>query len=355
MFHWLVAVIAGFFNEKARKVILYQQEMIRALETELRGPDGNKRISFPKATRTRIGKLGAELGTQVLKDIEIVFSPYTILKWHRQRKAEKYQAKHPRAGRPRKATESEIQLIAQMAQENKNWGYHRISGALKNLNIHLSFSTVQRILKELGFSPAPQRGKQLTWKEFIERHAQTLSAADFTTKEVWTIFGLMRVHLLFVMQVGSRKVELAGVIPEPNGRWMTQIARNLTDFEDGFLKDQRYLTIDRGSVFTEQFRQILKSEGVKTLRLPPKSPNLNSHIERFMRSLKGECLDQMIFFGQDHLERVTRDYLVHYHFERNHQGLNNELIEPVELPGTGTIHVNQRAGGLLKYYYREAA
>ena len=157
------------------------------------------------------------------------------------------------------------------------------------------------------------------------------------------------------MQIGSRKVQLVGVIPEPNGTWMAQIASNLTDFEDGFLPDQSYLTIDRGTVFTEQFRRILKWEGVETIRLPPKSPNLNAHIERFMRSLKQECLDQMIFLGQDHLERVTREYLVHYHHERNHQGLSNELIEPVELPKTGKIHVNQRCGGLLKFYYRQAA
>lgn len=355
MFHWLVAVIAGYFNEKAQKVILYQQEMIRALEAELRGPTRKKRIVFPKITKARIARLAAELDRKTLKHIELVFSPDTILRWHRELVAKKYAAKTPRTGRPRKASEEDIQLICKIAEENPTWGYRRIAAALKNLNIKLSFSTVKRILQEHGFSPAPQRGKQLSWKEFIQRHAETLSAADFTTKEVWTAFGLLRIHLLFAMHIGSRKVELAGVIPEPDGKWMAQIARNLTDFEDGFLKEQKYITVDRGTAFTEQFRHILKSEGVKTIRLPARSPNLNAHIERFMRSLKEECLDRVIFFGQDHLERVTRDYLVHYHRERNHQSLNDELIEPVELPKTGKILVNQRAGGLLKFYYRKAA
>jgi transposase InsO family protein len=138
---------------------------------------------------------------------------------------------------------------------------------------------------------------------------------------------------------------------------MMQMARSLTDVTDGFLLGKRYLLMDRDSKFSEDFRSILKQSGTESVRLPPRSPNLSPHIERFMLSVKGECLQRMVLFGEESLRRAVRDFLAHYHAERNHQSLDNRLIEPDEEVGrtTGEIACRERLGGMLRYYYRKVA
>ena len=159
------------------------------------------------------------------------------------------------------------------------------------------------------------------------------------------------------MQLASRRVCFAGCTTNPNEAWMKQISRNLTDAEDGFLKDRRYLLLDRDGKFTAEFHALLKGAGVEPVKLPPRSPNLNAHLEWFMRSIKVECLDRLIFFGENSLRNATREFLAHYHAERNHQGLENKLIDPGERVGRqgGTIQCRERLGGMLKYYHRAAA
>jgi len=160
-----------------------------------------------------------------------------------------------------------------------------------------------------------------------------------------------------MVEVATRRVHFGGCTPNPDETWMRQIARNPTDCEDGFLNGTRYLLMDRDGKFCAAFREIVKSEGARPLRLPPKSPNLNAHIERFMRSIKSECLAKMIFFGETSLRNAVRLYLMHYHTERNHQGLDNAIIKPGEEVGMaiGNVQCRERLGGLLHYYYREAA
>ena len=184
-----------------------------------------------------------------------------------------------------------------------------------------------------------------------------LGAIDFTTIEVWTKDGLVTFYLLFVMELKTRRVHLAGCTPNPHETWMNQIAKNLTDCEDGFFVGKRYLLMDRDGKFCPLFREILKGEGLKPLRLPPKSPNLNSHLERFHRSLKEECLDRLIFFGEHSLRKTVTEFLTHYHRERNHQGLGNRIIAPeANFSQTmGQLACRERLGGLLRYYYRQAA
>jgi len=184
-----------------------------------------------------------------------------------------------------------------------------------------------------------------------------LAAIDFTTIEVWTKGGLVTYYLLFVMELKTRRVHFAGYTPNPNEAWMKQIARNLTDTVDGFLNGKRYLLMDRDAKFCEAFRGILKDEDVKPLRLPPRSPNLNAHLERYFGSLKDECLSRMIFFGEKSLHRAVNVYVEHFHTERNHQGLDNQIIEPDDEVGqvAGKIECRERLGGLLRYYYRDAA
>ena len=169
-------------------------------------------------------------------------------------------------------------------------------------------------------------------------HWEVLAAADFFTVEVWTRSGLVRVVVLFVIELSTRRVEIAGITTQPDGAWMTQIARNLTDDGDGFLVGKKYLIHDRNPLFTQEFQETLAAAGVKTVRLPPRSPNLNAYAERSLR-------------------RAVQEFVAHYHFERNHQGLGNQLIFPeasVSDP-RGPIECRRRLGGMLKYYHRPAA
>ena len=236
------------------------------------------------------------------------------------------------------------------------WGYGRIQGALANLGHKISDTTVGNILKEHGIEPAPERKRQTTWKTFLKAHRDVLAAVDFTTVEVWSKRGLVTCYLLFVMELATRRVHFAGVTPNPNDCWMQQIARNLTAVDTGFLLGKRYLLMDRDSKFSAGFRRILVDAGVNPLRLPPRSPNLNAHLERFWRSLREECLDRMIFFGETSLRRAVQEFVSHFLEERNHQGLENRLIEPQEAVGraTGSAKCRQRLGGILRYYYRQA-
>ena len=228
---------------------------------------------------------------------------------------------------------------------------------MANVGHNVSDTTVGNVLKANGIEPAPERKLKTSWKTFLKAHWDVLAAVDFTTVEVWTKGGLVTYYLLFVMQIATRRVCFAGCTLSPNGDWMKQIAKNLTDSLDGFLNDSRYLLMDRDTKYSEAFCQVLQQENIKCLRLPPKSPNLNAHLERFLRSIKAESLDRMIFFGEDSLRRTTFSFLDHYHRERNHQGLANKLIDPGEDVGQadGELVCDERLGGILRYYHRQAA
>jgi putative transposase len=175
--------------------------------------------------------------------------------------------------------------------------------------------------------------------------------------EVWTTRGLITFYLLFVIDLKTRRVQFVHYTTNANEPWMKQQARELTNCEDGFLNDKQYLIMDRDGAFCPAFREMLTQSGVEPIVLPPKSPNLNAYIERFFRSLKSECLGRMILFGEHSLRNAVRSYVEHYHKERNHQGLENSIIEPSEEVGQrdGEIECRERLGGLLRYYYRNAA
>ncbi len=187
--------------------------------------------------------------------------------------------------------------------------------------------------------------------------AGALIEADFFTVEVATWQGLVTYYVLVVMELHTRRVEIAGITPHPNAAFMQQCARQLTDHFEGFLLSKRYLIHDRDTKFTEVFDQYLRANGVEPVVLPPQSPNLNAHCERFVRSIKEEALNRMIVIGEASLRHVIRSYLVYYHTERNHQGLDNQLIAPEPAVGgqMGQVMRRGRLGGLLSYYHREAA
>jgi transposase InsO family protein len=248
-------------------------------------------------------------------------------------------------------------LVVRMARENRAWGYTRIQGALQNVGHRVGRTTIANILEENGIDPAPERGKRTTWSQFLKAHWNVLTAADFFTVEVWGPRGLVTFYVFFVIELATRRIEIAGITASPGEPWMMQIGRNLTDPIDGFLAEREFLILDRDSKFSSAFRDLLRDADIEVVRLPPRSPNLNAYAERFVRSIKDECLNRMIFFGERSLRKATREYAAHYHRERNHQGIDNRLIEPsvcAESPSS-VIECAQRLGGMLRFYHRAAA
>jgi transposase InsO family protein len=295
---------------------------------------------------------------KMLEQLAGIVAPDTILRWHRELVARHwdYSGRRKYVGRPPLSKEV-VELVLRIARESPTWGYDRIQGALANLGHRISDTTVANILRAHGIEPAPDRRRLSTWKSFLQAHWDVLTSVDFTTLEVWTKSGLVTCYLLFVLELATRRVHFAGCTTNPDEGWMLQVARNLTDAEGGFLRGKKYLLMDRDTKFSEAFRVILEQAGVEAVRLPARSPNLNPNLERFMRSIKEECLERMVLFGERSLQTAVANFLSHYHEERNHQGLGNRLIEPGEEVGraAGEVVCRERLGGILRYYCRKAA
>lgn len=318
----LLISLAGCLNQHQRDVIDYLQEENRVLRQQL----GNQRLRLNDDQRRRLAVKAKKLGWRVLHELTTIVTPETLLAWHRKLIARKYDGSQQRGpGRPR--TPNEIQqLVVCMAMENRDWGYRRIQGALANLGHEVARGTIANMLREHGLEPAPERNRKTTWKEFLSRHRDVMVAADFFTVEAWTRRGLTRFLVLFLIDLSSRRVEIAGLARQADGLWMSQVARNLADAAEGFLMGKRYMIHDRDPLFSAEFLDILGTSGVQSVKLPPRSPNLNAHAERFVRTIKESCLERMILFGEGSLRKAIHEFIEHYHRERNHQGLGNRLI-----------------------------
>jgi transposase InsO family protein len=319
----------------------------------LREHHDNKRLRFTDSQRRRLARRAKKLSRRALLNLETVVTPETLLRWYRCLIARKYDGgKVRKAGQPKTAVDIE-QLVLRMARDNPRWGYTRIRGALRNLGHEIGRNTIKRILSENGLQPVPLRRRGMSWETFLRSQWGAIAAADFFNVEVLTSVGLIRHFVLFVMDLKTRRIKIAGILPQPDGRWMKGVARNLIDAFDGFLDETRNLIHDRDPLFTHDFRMILRASGVRTVKLLAQSPDPNAHAERFVRSIKEECLSHIIPLGERHLRTAVMEYTEHYHRERNHQGIGNRLIEPREA-GSGQLERCDRLGGLLKCYNRRA-
>lgn len=350
----LFLMFAGWVNRQQLEVIEYLKEENRLLKERLSG----QRIRFTDAERRRLARRAHAVGRKALNELETLVTPDTLLRWYRTLIARKWNYSHRRRspGRPR-TQHTIVELIVRMAMENPSWGYTRIQGALANLGHNVGRGTIANILREQGLEPAPERGKHTRWSTFLKAHWECVAATDFFTVEVCTLRGLVTHYVLFFLDLASRAVKIAGLTTHPNDQWMTQIARNLTDSEEEFLRGMRFLIMDRDTKYSDAFRGILTRERLQVIRLPPRSPNLNAFAERFVRSVKEECLDRMIFFGRSSLQRALTEYMAHYHNERNHQGVGNRLLQSAAgtSGSSGPIRRRERLGGMLSFYHRAAA
>jgi putative transposase len=274
--------LAGCLNQHQRDVIHYLHEENRVFREQL----GSKRLRLNDDQRRRLAVRAKKLGWRVLHELTTLVTPETLMAWHRKLIAKKYDgSKQHGPGRPRVQEEIQ-QLVVRMATENRDWGYRRIQGALANLGHEVARGSIAKILKEHGLEPAPERNRKTTWKEFLCRHREVLVAADFFTVEAWTRRGLTRYVVLFLIDLSSRRVEVAELARQANGLWMSQVGRNLSDAEEGFLAGKRYLIHDSDPLFTTEFLETLGTIGVQSVKLPPRLPNLNAYAERFVRTIK---------------------------------------------------------------------
>ena len=348
---FVVLFLVGWITRHQQDVVEYLRAENRVLREQL----GGRRLRLTDPQRARLARKGKRLGRKLLGEVATIVTPDTILRWYRRLVAEKYSSP-PRSPAATRVAEPIAALVVRIAQENPTFGYTRIRDAVQNLGRSVSRTSVANVLAANGIDPAPERGERTPWATFLAAHWETLAAADFFTVEVLSAFGLVRCHVLVVMELCTRRVELV-VVRQPSAAWVKQTFRNTLDTFDGFLRDTTHLILDRNPLFTKDTRDLLKVSGVEVVRLPRRSPNLNAYAERFIRSIKSECLGRMILFGEAHLRRVVAEYAEHYHRERNHQGLESRLIDPGPEVGRadGPVRCRTRLGGTLRYYYREAA
>jgi putative transposase len=281
----------------------------------------------------------------------LAVTPQTLLRWHRELVRRKWTQSPAKPGRP--ALDDEVrQLVLRLARENPRWGYQRVAGELLKLGLSISASTVRRLLAKAGLEPAPRR-LHLSWRAFLRQQAASMLACDFFTVET---VALRRLYVLFFLEVGSRRVHLAGCTPSPTGSWVTQQARNL-GFTDLFERT-RFLVHDRDSKFSASFDEVFLSEGIRVIRTPIRAPQANAYAERFVRSVREECLDWLLIAGRRHLERVLYQYIEYYNRERPHRGLDLSPPHPnakSRASPTSAVERRDRLGGLLHEYYRAAA
>jgi transposase InsO family protein len=281
----------------------------------------------------------------------LLVTPRTLLRWHQAIVRRKWRQPAGRVGRPRLSTEIR-ELVLRLARENPRWGHRRICGELAKLGFRVSPTSIRRLLARAGLEPAPRRSGP-SWREFLRAQAASIVACDFFTVE--SVF-LRRYYAFFFIAHGSRRVWLAGCTRNPSGEWVTQQARNLgLDLAD---QGVRFLIRDRDSKYSDTFDEVFRSEGVRIVKTPIRAPKANAIAERFVRTIRSECLDWLLILNRRHLEHVLRTYADHYNRERPHRALELRPPEPDkqqdEAPA-GEIRRRDRLGGLIHEYYRAAA
>ena len=365
LLHPLLALIASSTESELAKYVDYLKTENRILRARL-----PKKIDTTEAERATLLKVGKPLGSKV-KDLVTIVTPRTFLRWlQADREA---GAKKEEKGNPTKTDASpggnrkpeEIHDLVIKIRKETGCGAGRIKGELYRLGYRtIGRTTINSILRKHGFKPEPPGDPDSTWAEFLRSHASTLWACDFFTKPVLTMRGWVDFYVLFFIHLGTRKVHILGMTPNPNGAWMEQQARNLCIFFGDLDKPPKYIIHDADRKFTRDFRKILKSEGIKPVRIGPRRPNQNSVAERFVRTIKEECLGRFLVFGEDHLRYLIRQFMKYYHAKRSHRGLGYRTPEQAETGSAtkavqslarGELVLRESLGGALKWYERKVA
>jgi putative transposase len=273
--------------------------------------------------------------------------PETLLRWHKQLVARRWTYRHGKPGRP--PLEASLRtLILRLARENPHWGYRRIVGELKGVGIAVSATSVRKVLLAAGLLPAPERGRS-SWRAFLRAQAASMLACDFLTVE--TAF-LQRIYVLFFISLATRRIEYLACTASPDGDWVAQQARNLV-MQLGEQQPFRFLVHDRDSKFSHAFDEVFRTEGIRVIRTPVQAPNANAHAERWVRTVRTDCLDRILILGRRHLEHVLRVYRQHYNEHRPHRALRlmpPQGHDPTPLEATARLRRRDLLGGLIHEY-----
>ena len=331
-------------REKEIEILLLRHQL-RVLERQVSRPQ------LTQADRALLAAFSRMLSRRAWRRSAFV-RPGTLLRWHRELVARRWTYPHRRPGRPPTAAGVRV-LVVRLARENPSWGYRRIQGELVGLGIRLAPSTVWTILKEAGIEPAPRR-REPSWSEFLRAQAASILECDFLTVD--TLF-LKRFYVLFFIELATRRVRLAGITTNPDGRWVTQQARNLLmDLDDEGVRP-RFLIRDRDSKFSRDFDEVFRSVGIRVIRAPVRAPKARAHAERWVGTVRRECLDRLLILGRRHLEHVLAEYLLHYNDHRPHRSLaqrpplhTGSDDHPAELSDLERIRRRDRLGGLIHEY-----
>ncbi len=337
-------------SERAKEIeILVLRHQLRVLERQV------GRAQLQPADRALLAAFSGALPRRAWSSFLV--TPATLLRWHRELVARRWTYPHRRPGRP--ATPDVVrELVLRLARENPGWGYRRIQGELVGLGVSLAASTVWQILRREGIEPAPRR-LESSWAEFLRRQAASILECDFLTVD--TVF-FKRFYILFVIELQSRRVHLAGITASPDGAWVSQQARNLLMRLDDEGVRARFLIRDRDSKFTRDFDEVFRSQGIHVIKAPVRAPRARAHAERWIGSLRRECLDRLLIVSRRHLERVVRVYAQHYNGHRPHRALAQRPPLATQPPGVGErvpsgepialhrLKRRDRLGGLLHEY-----
>jgi transposase len=345
----LELLVLRMCSQRAKEIeILVLRHQLQVLERQVARPQ------LGATDRALLAAFGRALPRSAWSSFLV--RPATVLRWHRELVARRWTYSHRRPGRPGTAV-GVRELVLRLARENAGWGYRRIQGELVGLGIRIAPSTVWTILREAGVEPAPRR-LESGWREFLRRQAASIIECDFLTVD--TVF-LKRFYVLFFIELASRRVRIAGITANPDGAWVTQQARNLIMRLDDERVPVRFLIRDRDSKFAASFDEVFRSEGIRVIKAPVRAPRAGAHAERWVESLRRECLDRLLILGGRHLERVVDVYAQHYNGHRPHRSLAQRppLAKPPPIderaPSSEPLQLDRlrrcdRLGGLLHEY-----
>ena len=346
-----IIACAAAINQQLYQLIDLLNEQTRVLKRLLGKPP---RPSNDE--RRSLAVRAHDLERDVLEAQELIVTVDTFRRWHKRLIAATYTAK--RRGRPPISRETEL-IIVRLARENPHWGEDSIRDRMGELGYDLSDRTISNVLRRHGIPPAPQRRSTNDWQRLLMAHWPHIAAIDFATFEVPNNHGrTTRHHALYAIRLATRELRLIGVNDHADGDWMTNMARSMTDYADGFLTDVSHVIMDRDPLYTHQVKTCFTSIGCTPKVLPARSPNLNAYIERFIGTVRREIGTAIIPLSTEHLRHTLAEHIVYYNHERNHQGLSDHRI-PAPLHGrcshaTGPIRCRSRLGKTLNFYYREA-
>ena len=339
-------------DEKTLELLLLRQQILILRRHQKRGPTLTRSEKLILLTLVEQLQHYAVLQKVQLEQLILIFKPDTLLRWHRELVKRKWTFNNrlKKAGRP--PTEPQlVQLVLQLARENR-WGDDRITGELKKLGYRISHETVRKILRQHSILAASSRKTSSTWRTFVNHYRATLLACDFFTVET---IRLQTLYVFFFIEIGSRRVYIAGVTAHPTQAWVSQQARQLVWTLQARNRIITHLIRDNDGKYSATFDAVFASEGIEIVRTPFRAPRANAYAERWVRSVREECLDQLLILDQTHLKYVLREYEAYFNTARPHQGLGQKIPDlPVEASTTGRIKRRDRLGGVLHDYYRAA-